>query len=164
MVLQSEVWPEAWAEGVLIISGDDGEPVDRTTYAANAGQRYSVVGNFIYDLQGFTESGNILTYTLSTPVPRRFAFIGAITAKGDVPGTVIHYSVYHNGFEIFPKSISGTYMKTADQAQALAGYSFFVDLEQTDTLELKAWSGVAGESIITTHLNYTVFPIGRQHH
>jgi len=164
MVLQSEVWPEDYAQGVLIINGDDGEEIDRTTYAENAGERYSVVGNFNYDLQGFTESGNILTYISSTDVPRRFALIGSITAKGDVTGSIIHYSIHLNDEEIFPDSISGTYLKTAGQAQAMAGYSFFVDLEEDDTLELKTWSGSGDENIITTHLNYMLYPIGRAHH
>lgn len=159
-----DVWPEANVGGVLIISGDDGEEVDRTTTCTNAGQRYPVIGNFEYDLIGFTQSGNVLTYTQLTAVPRRFFVDGKMTAKGDVTGTYIHFSVYHNGSEIFPRSITGIFMKTANQAQGLPGFAFLVDLEQNDTLEIRTWSDSAGEGVTLTHFNYVIFPIGRQHH
>lgn len=161
-ITDAEVWPEAYAGVDLIITGVDGEPADRTTDCVTIGQRYPVVGNFTWSLQGFTQSGNILTYTLETPVPRRLAFVGSISAKGNVPGSTLHYSVWHDGVEIFPRSVTGTYLKTAGEAIAMS-VSFFIDIEKNDTLEVRTWSGSANEQVETTHLNYIIFPIGRQH-
>lgn len=157
-----ETWPEVYAEGVLIINGDDGEEVDRTTVCTIAGTRYPIVGNFEYDLTGFSESGNVLTFTQSTPVARRLTFIGAITAKGDVTGTYVHFSVFLNGSEIFPKSITGVFMKTANQAQGLPGFAFSVMMEEDYTLEIRTWSDSSGESVTITHFNYVVFPAYKQ--
>jgi hypothetical protein len=163
MVLLSEVWPEAYAEGVLIINGDDGEEVDRTTPCENSGQRYPIIGNFEYDLLGFTESGNVLTFTQTPSVPRKFVFIICPTMKTNATGKNGHVSVFHNDSEIFPRSISGAFLKVSGEAQALAGSAFFVDLGENDTLDLRGWLNVAAKDIIITHLNYALYPIGRQY-
>jgi len=160
----SQLWPDTHAGVELIINGDDGEDEDRLTECVNIGQRYPVIGNFTYRfLTGFTESGNILTYTVESDVPRLFLFTGNVSAKGDKTGTTLHYSVWHNGSEVFPRSITGAYQKTANEAINFGSFSFLIGLVENDTLEVRTWSGSANEDVTTTHLTYTITPIERQH-
>jgi len=159
----SFVWPEHRVDGVLIITGDDGEDIDRTTPCENDGQRYPVVGNYEYNLEGFTESGNVLTYVEGTSVPRRFNIVGVMTARSDDVGSFTHFSVWLNDAEISPRSITGTFMKTANQAQGLPGFSFSVDLVDDDELEFMTWTDSAGGNITLTHFNYMIFAAEQQH-
>ncbi len=158
----SDLWPEAYAGVSLVIDGVDGTELIRTTDCVTIGQRYPVQGNFTYDLVGFTQAGNILTYTLATASPRKLAVVGKVSAKGDAPGTTLHYSILHNGAEIFPSSVTGAYLKTAGEALSLGGFAFLINVEQGDTMEVRTWSGTANEQVVSTHLNYFIYPIGRQ--
>ena len=155
-IFQSEVVPEAYASIELRIDSGD---LERTTTTTVAGTRYPVTGVFTYDLVGFTQVSDELTYTLPTVQPRTFFFSASIIVKGNSPSCRVHFGVFVNDVEVNPASITGTYLKTAGEAQATGGMSFIIHLEQNDEIHLVLWSDSAGEEVVTTHLNAVMFPI-----
>lgn len=145
--------------GVQISLTLDAEATRQTTTTV-ALTKYPIVGNFTYSpLVGFTEASDILTYTGTLTRDLRFDFHSSM--KSNAGTTTAHIAIFYNGILYNPKSIMGTFEKTAGEAKAMSVGCVFEDVETGDTFQLVLWSDQAGAIITVTHITAIISSFGR---
>jgi hypothetical protein len=112
---------------------------------------YPIVGTFTNDpMDGFTTVADPAIKRTGTGV-RQYEIDWHATLSADDNGRTVRCAIKKSGV-LVDSSIMGTYLKIADEQQALSGTTI-VELEQNDTIQLVLTSSVNGD-VITVH-NFT---------